>query len=96
MSKLAWTAVLATLLAAPAAAQNNMWAGPHERGGNPFTTIRYEELTQRYASPAQQRLLAAVQGGRTHDRTRPMLQKRQKVLAKARHPHMTQTGNRAY
>jgi len=29
----------------------------------------------------------AVQTGRTHDRTRPMLQQRQKVLAKASSTH---------
>src|SRR5690242_11350456 len=34
----------------------------------------------------------AAQTGRTHDRTRPMLQLRQKVLAKAP-SHMTQSGH---
>src|SRR3984893_2750710 len=95
MSKLAWTVVLATLLAAPAAAQflgnTPLWRDlsrqPTEPGG-------YKEVVRKWGSPAQQRLLAAVQGGRTPDR--PTLQKRQKVLAKARHPHITQTGNRAY
>jgi hypothetical protein len=33
--------------------------------------------------------LVAAQTGRTHDRTRPMLQQRQKVLAKA----LTQSGH---
>jgi hypothetical protein len=36
----------------------------------------------------------AAQTGRTHDRTRPMLQQRQKVLAKAPSTHETQVGRR--
>src|SRR6516225_7338482 len=36
----------------------------------------------------------AAQTGRTHDRTRPMLQQLRKFLPRRRRPHMTQTGHR--
>jgi hypothetical protein len=42
---------------------------------------------------------SAAQTGRTHDRTRPMLQKRQKVLARApsaRDPKLTSIGHFQY
>ena len=34
----------------------------------------------------------AAQTGRTHDRTRPMLQQLRKFLPRRRRPHMTQSG----
>ena len=36
----------------------------------------------------------AAQTGRTHDRTRPMLQQLRKFLPRRRRPHMTQSGHR--
>jgi hypothetical protein len=35
----------------------------------------------------------AAQTGRTHDRTRPMLQQLRKFLPRRRRPHMTQSGH---
>jgi len=35
----------------------------------------------------------AAQTGRTHDRTRPMLQQLRKFLPRRRRPHMTHSGN---